>query len=95
MAKPSTHLDDTTSTSGRSHAPGGDLITQREDRDIFGEDHDGSARDIYHRLAHYTSGSAGGMSHPGMENWGPMCLHLHGHILALLGDGPNHKLAMR
>ena len=83
-------LDDTASTSG-SEAPGGDLIEQRDD--VFGCDD--TARTIYQRLVHYLSGGDGGMPHLGMENWGPMSLHLHGYLIALLGDGPNHKLALR
>jgi hypothetical protein len=88
-------LDDTTSTSG-SDAPGGDLTTQREDISGFGVD--GSARNIYQR--HGLLCTSGGRRHAtsghcGMKNWGPMNLHLHGYIIALLGDGPNHKLPMR
>jgi hypothetical protein len=83
-------LDDTSSTSG-SDAPDGNLIEERDD--IFGDDD--TARRIYRCLVHYLSGGTGGVPHPGMANWGPMSLHLHGYLLPLLDDGPNHKLAMR
>ena len=82
--------DDATSTTG-SDAPDAGLIEHHED--IFG--YDAASRATYQRLVRYLSGGDGGMPHLGMKNWGPMSLHLHGYLIALLGDGPNHKLALR
>ena len=62
-------------------------------RDIFGGDHE--ARRAYQCLAHFVSGGDGGMPHPGMANWILMDKHAAGYLHAMLGDGPNHKHAMR
>jgi hypothetical protein len=68
------------------------LALDEQRRDIFD---DFKARRTYQVLANFLSGAEVGMPHPGMANWISMDLHVSGYALALLGDGPGHKHAVK